>query len=66
MNCDPNALSQATSQLRALTEYQLALARLVTLCNWANVAANTGGGKFRITELLEIRSTEAGDLRIVE
>ncbi len=42
MNCEPNALSRASSPLRALTEYQLGLARLRTLCAWAG--AVTSGG----------------------
>jgi hypothetical protein len=35
MQCDPNALSQSSSALRAMTEQQLVLARLRTLCAWA-------------------------------
>jgi hypothetical protein len=36
VNCDPNSLSKASSGLRALGDRQLALARLRTLCSWAN------------------------------
>lgn len=66
MTCDPNTLSQLSSCLRCLTDAQLMQVKTSLLCRWLNVAGNvTTTGNFRITELLDIRSTEAGDLRIV-
>jgi len=43
VNCDPNSLSRASSLLRALTDNQLSLARIRTLCSWAN-AIGSGPG----------------------
>jgi hypothetical protein len=63
MSCDPNTLLAQATQFLALSPGQLTSATIGAL---ADVAEGGGfvSGDFRITELADIRSTEAGDLRI--
>lgn len=68
MNCDPNELSKASSCLFCgLSDHQLNLARIRTLCSWADAIGGTPVvSNARITEAGDFRITEAGDTRIIE